>query len=180
MKKPRPFLIILTMAVFILILAAILTGSDMMAEESNPQTFLQKASRNSAWKISTGRIALKQAGSQDVKTYGEMMVSEHEVLSTALQRLALQKGATLSPETDRVRQNTLQFLSHEYGAGFDRSYMSLLMDDNMEDFNLYTKAAKTVKDEELRSLAYALAGKMQAFVREAEKILRDLPQPLLK
>jgi putative membrane protein len=180
MGKPWSFSMILIFAALILVLAATWTGSDMMAGENEQQAFLQKASRNSAWKISTSKIALKQAGSQDVKTFGEMMISEHELLSTTLNRLALQKGVTLSPETDRVQQNTLQFLSHEYGAGFDRAYMSLLMDDNMEDFNLYTKEAETGKDKDIRTFAAGLAEKMQEFVRKAEKILRDLPQPLLK
>ena len=171
---------LLAITLFIGTMTLCLVPSDTAAQKDDDLTFLKEASRNSAWKMAMGEVAIKQAAGTSIREYGRKMMTDHERIHRELKALADKKGAALPAGFDKPRENTLQFLSKEYGAAFDRSYMSLVMDDNQEDAALYRAEANNGKDADIKAFATALLKQMEEYVRGAENILRDIPQPFLK
>lgn len=55
-----------------------------------------------------------------------------------------------------------------------------MMDDNQRDLSLYRKEAEKGQDAEIRTFAANIIKKLEGYVLAAEKILLDLPKPVLK
>ena len=180
MKLTRPFCIKVAATLLCFFMAISLAIPDGISQMDNDVKFLQEAAVNSTWKIAIGNLAIKQAASDDVKKYGKQMAEDHKQIVNELKVLAAGKGVALGSKTDMVRQNTLTFLSQEFGAAFDRNYMSLAMDDNQQDVFLYRNEAGKGQDPAIVAFAAKVLGKLEEYVRTAEKILHDLPKPLLK
>jgi len=180
MKGNRLFCIIILMLFLSSSTASIGAQSDKKDLMFNDLQFLEMATGNCAWKIAASSIAIKQAASQDVKNYGARMIKDHGQIGSELKGYAERSGITIYDKMDTTKTNTLNFLANEYGAAFDRQYMSLMMDDNQKDADLYRTESNTGKDKDIRGFAARIGKIMEEYVRMAEKILLDLPKPLLK
>ncbi len=152
----------------------------MNTTNNGDSLFIRAAANNCIWKFTMGVLAQKQAASDDVKKYGAMMASDHGKYCSELKRLADTKGIVLTPDPDRVRQNTAVYLSHEFGAAFDRNYISLMADDNQQDLTLYRTEAQSGKDDQIKAFASGIVRRFETYITEAEKILLNLPKPVLK
>lgn len=142
--------------------------------------FLQDALNISAFQETMGEIAVRQAAGKDFKEYGRDMAETHSRIRRGLEELAARRGLKLSASIDPVRQNTMRVLSQEYGAAFDRSYISLMIDENRRAAVLYRQMAESAADRDLREFASRTGPELEEYVRRAEKILSDLPFPFLK
>jgi len=175
----RLFLPVLGISFFFLI-AVTLARSDMHTRPDDDLQFLQSASANCLWKITLGDLARKQAASRDVREFGATMATDHERYHRELSRLAGRRGIAFKEEPDRGRKATGEYFSREYGAAFDRDYISLMIDDNQRDLRLYRQEAQKGVDAEIRAFAAAIIKKLEGYVVTAEKILIGLPKPVLK
>lgn len=142
--------------------------------------FLQEASFSSAWKITLGGIALRQAASADIIHFSKMMIKDQGKIDHDLKMLAQRKGVALPEDTDLARRNTIVFLSQEYGAAFDRNYISLMADVHQRDAALYREETEKGLDADIRAFAGKRVKRLEDYVEMVKKILNDLPRPLLK
>ena len=142
--------------------------------------FLQDASFSSAWLLHLGDIAIRQAASSDVKELSKMMIRDQGQIDGELKSLAKRKGVMLQEDIDLARRNTTAFLSQEYGAAFDRNYISLIADVHQRDAALYREETEKGLDVDIRAFAGRLVKRLEEYVGMAKKILNDLPKPLLK
>lgn len=142
--------------------------------------FLQQAANGASWIILLGELAEKQAASGDVRKYGKQITTDNRLHVMEIHRLAGKKGILLSTDTDQVRQNTVQYFSQQYGANFDRNYVSMMADENSRQVSIFKLTAQKGIDEEIRAFAAAKIGMLEGYVVWAEKILSDLPKPVLK
>jgi len=180
MKRTDLFVIPLLVITFLSLITVAFALSNTSSSRKDDLQFLQAAANNCAWKMNLGDLAKKQAASNEVKKYGEKMATDHGQYYQELNRLADRKGVAFAADSDQVRKNTFVFLSQEYGAAFDRNYISLMIDDNQRDLSLYRKEAEKGHDEEIRAFAANIIKKLESYVLAAEKILLDLPKPVLK
>jgi putative membrane protein len=151
-----------------------------MQEPFRDRQFLQNATISSAWKITLGEIALRQAASKDIKEFSKIMMTDQGQIYRDLKRLAQRKGTTLSEDIDPVHRNTIAFLSQEYGAAFDRNYISLMIDEHQRDAVLYREESEKGLDADVRAFAGPIVRKLEEYVGLAKKILLDIPKPMLK
>jgi putative membrane protein len=154
--------------------------SDISSPQNDDLQFLQAAANNCLWMMNLGDLAKKQAASKDVKEYGEKMATDHGQYYEELNRFATRKGISFAADPDLVRKDTLVFFSQEYGAAFDRNYISLMIDENKRDIGLYRKEKEKGQDTEIRNFAARILKNLEGYVLAAEKILLDLPKPVLK
>jgi putative membrane protein len=71
-------------------------------------------------------------------------------------------------------------MSKEYGAAFDRIYISLMIDEHQRDVALYRGEAEKGRDDDIKSFARKLIKRLEEYVGMAKKILISLPTPVLK
>ena len=141
---------------------------------------LQEAADCSSFQVIMGELALKQAAGKDFKNYGREMAAAHGQIYRDLEKIAAAKGVKVTQAIDPVRQNTVKYYSQEYGAAFDRNYISLMVDENMRSAGLYRYMEKNARDKDIREFAGRVAPNLEGYAKRAEKILADLPFPFLK
>jgi len=144
------------------------------------RAFLLQAAKNSLWQISLGELALEQAAGGEIRRYGEDMVRENRKIRADLDSLALRKGLSLEAIPDPLQDQTLAYLSREYGAGFDRQYTSLMIDEQEKSLRLYREETDRGQDGETRTLAARVLPWIDAQLKRAREILLGIPQPFLK
>ncbi len=144
------------------------------------EQLLQEALNFSSFQIIMGELAVKQAAGRDFKNYGKDMAAAHGQIYRDLEKIAADKKISLTSNIDPVRQNTVRYYSQEYGAAFDRNYISLMVDENRRDAELYRYMEKNARDRDIREFAGRVAPNLEGYAKRAEKILADLPFPFLK
>jgi len=180
MIRTRASYLMLAISGLCLCIAVSSALSDMGMKEDNDVQFLQDAATSNSWMITLGELALRQAASRDVIVFSRQMVEDQGRIGQDLKRLSDRKGIKLAADNDIVRLNTTEYLSKEYGAAFDRLYMSLLSDEHQRDAVLYKKEAEKGQDDDIKAYAVRTMKKFEEYAVTAKKILADIPKPLLK
>jgi len=109
------------------------------AESNAGSDFAQFAAMSSMAEIQLGRLAQKQAMSQEVKQFAQRMVTDHTKASTQLKQVA---GAPPAPkQLDAKHRDAEQQLSRLNGAAFDRQYMMMMVDDHREAVSRFMSEA---------------------------------------
>jgi len=120
---------------------------------SDDKEFMTKAAQGGMAQIALGQDAARKATNPDVKAFAEKMSAEHMKANDELASLAHQKGATLPTQLDDKHQKQLDKLTKYSGTKFDKEYAADMVNDHEADVKEFRKAAKDVKDPDLRSWA---------------------------
>jgi uncharacterized protein (DUF305 family) len=94
--------------------------------------------------------------------------------------LAQKKGISIEIMLDPLQGQTLDALTREHGAGFDRQYISLMSDEHEKSERLYRKEAEQGQDRDVRAFAGDILPWIQMQLKRAREILSGIPQPFLK
>lgn len=117
------------------------------------QSFVTQASSSNNLEIQAGQQAQQKGVSAAVRTFGEMMVTDHTATGTELANLATQKGLTLPTELLAQHQQQLGVLTPLTGDAFDREFANLMVASHQEAVDLFDDAEDDVDDPELRAWA---------------------------
>ncbi|PKN35810.1 MAG: hypothetical protein CVU61_01315 [Deltaproteobacteria bacterium HGW-Deltaproteobacteria-19] len=168
------------------LLPVLVTLGMAIADDSNrslpepDRSFIRQAAKDSLWHISLGELALKQAAGGNIRKYGEDMILGNRRIQADIQSLAKKKGVDLEIDQDPLQNQTLEHLSREPGAGFDRQYISLMIDEQEKSERLYREEADHGQDRETRGFAGGVLPWIDTQLKRARDILLGIPQPFLK
>jgi putative membrane protein len=175
----------------ILLIAGLLGGFVLVSLLNTAQTgnsseveddadFLRKAFLNCLWKVESGKIAAKQTETTNVKNFALLLIVHSSILDSELAQWMTKKGIGPQREFDSTQKNTLVYLSRQRGAAIDREYMSMTADDLSTDVKNFQRAARQAKDPEIKAFAEKTVKGLKEDLVMAERILRNLPPPVLK
>jgi putative membrane protein len=149
------------------------TGSETTTtgrHSTSDHEFIRKAAEGGMAEVELGQLANQKAYSQDVKQFGERMVTDHSQANDQLKQIAQQKGVTL-PSTlnskDAALKSRLEQLS---GTEFDRVYMQHMVQDHKKDVNEFQAEANNGRDSDVKNFASQTAPKLQEHLSLAEQI----------
>jgi putative membrane protein len=103
--------------------------------------FLTHAASSGLFEVEAGRLAVDKAGSDQVRSFGQQMVTDHTQANQDLMALARQNGLSVPATMRPDHQQQLQALSRASGTEFDRLYMVGQVTAHEEAVNLYSSAA---------------------------------------
>lgn len=132
--------------------------------------FAKKAAEGGMMEVDLGQLAAAKATSQDVKDFGNRMVTDHGKANDALKSLAAQKNFTLPTAAGAEETKTSNDLSKKQGAAFDKAYMSDMVKDHEKDLKEFQKASKDVKDPDLKNWATQTMTVVQDHLNMAKQI----------
>ena len=132
--------------------------------------FLDKAAQGGKAEVELGQLAQQKASSDEVKKFGERMVTDHSKANDQLQQLAGQKGVTLPDKLNTKDQATKSRLEKLSGKQFDRAYMRDMVKDHTKDVNEFQREANSAKDPDVKSFAQATLPTLQDHLKEAKQI----------
>jgi putative membrane protein len=125
------------------------TGS---AKALTDQEFVNKAASSGKAEVAIGKAGQEKAQNADVKKFAERVVTDHTKSNDELMRIAKDAGVNIP---DRPAAEHADKVKHFEGdtRNFDREFVNHMVDSHNKGVELFTKASKELKNEQLRSFA---------------------------
>jgi len=136
---------------------------------SAERKFMTEAAMGGIVEVEGGQLAAKKAMVPEVKAFGQRMVQDHGKANEELKRIASGKGVQLPAQLDRKHRGDLDRLAKLSGADFDREYMEHMVKDHKQDIAEFQKAAKDLKDADVKQFASSKLPTLEEHLRMAEQ-----------
>lgn len=140
-----------------------------------------------AIEIDLGNAAKRQAGSQAVKAYGEMLVKDHTESNKKLAALAKKSGKTIpmlepasaieKQELADARANATK-LEQLSGADFDREFLRMMISDHEKELAKIDAKIGDVENSELADLLKAQKPVLQRHADQARELQKSEAQAM--
>ncbi|QEC74753.1 DUF4142 domain-containing protein [Mucilaginibacter ginsenosidivorax] len=140
--------------------------------DTTAKHFLIVASIKNLQEISAGELALKMAKRPEVKTFGQMMVTDHQAAEQLLLQTAKESGISLLPAATGGIQPDLMLKNA--GAAFDKMYVHAMVSGHRNTVEVFQNYATTGKNAAVRDLARQLLPKLKHHLEEIEQIEQKL------
>ena len=112
------------------------------AKDKGSETFLKKAIEGNFAEVSMGELAQKNGQSEDVKSYGKVLSTDHGAANQKAMDAA--KGLAMNPPSGPNAKQKADYdnMSRMSGAAFDKMFATHMVADHQKDIAEYKKAAK--------------------------------------
>jgi putative membrane protein len=106
------------------------------------KSFVSDAMADSMAEVQMGQLAGQKAGSDAVKSYGQMLVTDHTKALDELKPVASTLGVHPPQQPKPDARSTMARLSKLDGAAFDKAFVNVAVQDHKKAISLYQKEAK--------------------------------------
>jgi putative membrane protein len=135
--------------------------------------FAKKAMEGGNAEIQLGKLAQQKSNSEDVKHFGEKMVTDHTKLNEDMAPIAQNLGVTPPTGTgmaDKAEEAKLKMMS---GDSFDKAYIKDMVEDHRKDLAEFKKEAASATNPELKKAAEHGAKVIGEHLQMAEKLAQS-------
>jgi len=105
------------------------------------KTFMKKAAKGGMMEVVMGKVAEQKAQSEDVKSFGKRMVTDHSKANDELKSIASKKGVQLPS-----KEHTGKWTS-------DKAYIDMMVKDHEKDLAEFKEEANSGSDPDLKKFA---------------------------
>lgn len=130
--------------------------------------FAVNAAADGMLEVQLGELAMANASLQQVKDFGQRMVTDHGQANEELRNLAQQKNISLPSGLDEKGKEKYDELATKRGTEFDQAYSDFMVKGHKEDIDEFQKQANNGTDPELRSWAAEKVPVLQNHLSMAE------------
>jgi putative membrane protein len=137
---------VLPLTVAVLSMAGVAIAQDAPSTKNSSlsakdKTFMKKAAKGGMMEVAMGNLAEQNGQSDDVKSFGKRMVTDHSKANDELKSIAAQKGVTLPSKEPALKWSS------------DKSYINMMVQDHEKDLAEFQEEAKTGSDPEVKKFA---------------------------
>ena len=140
------------------------------------QQFVDFAGQTDMVEANLGQLAENVAASQQVKDYGNMLVTDHTADYKQLTDVAKQANLTvptaIDAEHDKMMIDPFQKLK---GAAFDRKYAQEMVAGHTKAIEIYKKESAYAQNETLRSYAQEALPTLEKHLSAAKELEKTKP-----
>jgi len=105
------------------------------------KTFMKKAAKGGTMEVAMGKLAAQSAQSDDVKSFGKRMVTDHSKANDELKSIAAKKGVKLPSKEPSEKWSS------------DKAYMDMMVKDHEKDLAEFQEEASTGTDPDVKKFA---------------------------
>jgi len=105
------------------------------------KTFMHKAAKGGMMEVAMGRMAEQNAQSDDVKSFGKRMVTDHSKANEELKSIAAQKNVQLPSKEPKEKWTS------------DKAYMNMMLTDHEKDLAEFKEEANSGSDPDVKKFA---------------------------
>jgi putative membrane protein len=134
--------------VFSLFTVAGLAGAALTPTE---KTFITKAAKGNMAEVDLGKLAAEKSNSQQVKDFGQQMVTDHSKANDNLKQIADSNGVQWPNKLTGEPKALYDKLSKLSGPEFDKVYIHAMVQDHQKDAKEYETESGKIKDSQLKS-----------------------------
>jgi putative membrane protein len=132
----------------IIALTAALLGSvtAVSAADKASQKFIMDAIQGNLAEVQMGQLAQQNGQSEDVKSYGKMLVTDHSAANDKAMSVAKEIGVTPPTEPSAKQKAMHDKMAKMTGANFDKAFAKDMVADHKKDIAAFQKEAKKKND----------------------------------
>ena len=145
-------------------------GGEISEEESG---FIQKAAVGGMMEVAAGNLALQQSTNPKVKSFAQMMVTDHTKAGKELEAVAKSKGLGLPATFPKEEQQHMDAMKTLAGDAFDKHYVNMMVTDHDKTVDLFSRATK-FKDMDIRNFAIKTLPIIQAHFKVASEMKAEM------
>jgi len=134
------------------------------------EQFVILAGAGGMYEVALGKEAKSNAASEDVKKFGDRMVTDHTKAGQDLAAAAKAANIGFPLKIFSDQQATLNQLAQIRGSDFDRLYMKKMVADHKEDVALFERASKEAKNDKIKSYASKTLPTLKEHLKMAQQI----------
>lgn len=142
----------------------------MEDQMTNMSEFATQAASNGMLEVEAGKLAQEKGQDQQVKDYGQMMVTDHTKANDQLKQLAQQNNLMLPDSMSQAHMDKMQELRDKTGADFDKSYMELMVSSHEDAVSLFEDASNNLENAEMKNFASTTLPKLRQHLDRANQI----------
>jgi putative membrane protein len=116
------------------------TGGGSSLSEKD-KTFMKKAAKGGMMEVAMGEVAEQKGQSEDVKSFGKRMVTDHGKANDELKAIASKKGVQLPN-----KKHTAKWTS-------DKAYIDMMVQDHEKDLAEFKEEASSGSDPDVKKFA---------------------------
>ena len=132
------------------------SGASSLSEKD--KTFMKKAAKGGMMEVAMGQVAEQNAQSDDVKSFGKRMVTDHGKANDELKSIASKKGVQLPS-----KEHTGKWTSDKY-------YIDMMVKDHEKDLAEFKEEANSGSDPDVKKFADDTAKVVQEHLDQAKEI----------
>jgi putative membrane protein len=122
--------------------ALLIAATSAFAQDRGGKAFLQQAIEGNYAEIQMGQLAQQKGQSEGVKSFGQMLVTDHSEANNKALRVAKEVGLNPPDGPSKKQQSNYDRLSKLSGAAFDRGFAHDMVMDHRNDIREYERASK--------------------------------------
>lgn len=130
-------------------------GSSLNAKD---KAFMKKAAKGGMMEVAMGQVAQQNAQSEDVKSFGKRMVTDHGKANDELKSIASKKGVQLPSKGPSSKWTS------------DKAYMDMMVKDHEKDLAAFKEEANNGSDPDMKKFADDTAKVVQEHLDLAKEI----------
>ena len=139
MQKNSVLFIGIAAAMTLVASAAIAQSADKVS-----QKFIKAAIEGNLAEIDVGKLAQEKSQSEAVKSYGQMLVTDHTASNEKAMQIANQLGVTRPTGPSIGEKPTYLKLKVLSGASFDRAFAKAMIKDHQDDIKEFQKESQKI------------------------------------
>jgi putative membrane protein len=134
------------------------------------QKFIDMAAQTDMLEAHLGQMAADQAGSQGVKDYASMLVTDHTADYQQLTALAAKDNLTVPKGLDAAHDRMIAPFDKLKGAAFDSHYVHEMVAGHTEAIGVYKKEAADAENADVKSYASATLPTLNKHLDQAKEL----------
>jgi len=142
-----------------------------LAQKMTDQQFVNMAAQTDMVEANLGQLAQTAASSDDVKNYGQMLVTDHTAdmgqLTAAAQQASLTVPTAIDTEHNKAMIDPFQKLQ---GKAFDHKYIQEMIAGHTKAIAIYKKEADAAQNASIKSYAQAALPTLQKHLDQAKAL----------
>lgn len=134
--------------------------------------FILAAANDALFQVNAGQVAASGSTQKSIREYGEQMTTDHTQVGQELQKLAAARQVQLPTTLSDERQQQLDSLAMQTGAGLDTLYLNQIVELQERGVHMMELEGISGNDFELKQWASNRLPKVRQF-EERAKAMRD-------
>ncbi len=147
-------------------------------EMMQDKMFLRKAGQGGLAEVQLGQLALQKAGSQDVKDFGQKMVTDHTALNKEMAAAADSLGVMMPKKLSKEDQAEYDKLNAMSGDGFDKEYLAYMVKDHHQDLREFRIESSSASDPALKAAVEKGTRVIYEHMKMVDKLANDKGVPI--
>jgi putative membrane protein len=150
------------------------TAGRERAATADAREFITTTAANGLAEVELGRLAQQNAGSADVKQFGQMMERDHSQANDELQQIAERQNAQLPVSMSDTHRDLHDRLSRLSGREFDREYIKAMVDAHQKTVERFERQANDGDNPEVKQFVSKTLPTVRQHLERAQQIQQML------